>query len=80
METDKTETIVVIGYQAWGKGTTLAEAKKNMRNAGGALSNGYMILTFDKDTTFHGVDQHGRYEWTGNAPTQTKVPGKMVKA
>lgn len=55
------ETFVIFGQFYWGKGSTLAEAKKNFTDHGGVLSNGYAILTFDAETEFEGVDNMGRY-------------------
>lgn len=79
MDTKK-PTTVIIGVNYWGKGDDLAEAKKNFRRAGGTLSKGYMILTFDAESTFEGVDGMGRYTWLGNAPETTIVLGTHVKS
>lgn len=62
-ETKTGETIVVIGQFYWGKGSTLVEAKKEFRKQGGTLSKGYVILTFDAETKFGGVDDMGRYHY-----------------
>lgn len=69
--------IVVIGNHYWGKGETLAEAKKQFRREGGRLSLGYTILDFGTDLTFKGVDQMGRVYWEGEGrPTDTEVPAR----
>lgn len=75
------ETFVIFGLYYWGKGSTLAEAKKAFTEQGGVLSNGYTILTFDADTKFGGVDGMGRYYFerrdgkdeTPNQPTEQIV-------
>lgn len=84
MAETQTETIVIIGQFYWGKGSTLDEAKKEFRKQGGSLSRGYVILTFDAETEFGGVDDMGRYHYTRrdgkdeqpNAPTQKVVDPK----
>jgi hypothetical protein len=67
------ETIVIYGGQRWGRGSDLAEAKRNWRAQGGRLSNGYVVLTFDAATEFKGFDQMGRYHWVGNEPTEQEI-------
>lgn len=66
-------TIVVIGPNYWGKGATLAEAKRNFTKFGGCLSDGYLILTFSAETEFIGVDDIGRYHWRGDVPARREV-------
>lgn len=58
-DTPTAETFVVIGQQYWGKGATVPEAKKNFREQGGRLTGGYVLLTFDAETEFIGVDAVG---------------------
>lgn len=70
------ETIVVIGAHYWGKGEDLATAKRNFRQAGGTLKQGYVILTFDAETEFLGINDMGYYSWRGNAPTEQRVEPK----
>jgi len=74
------ETFVVYGQNRWGKGDTLADAKKVFQQHGGQLSKEYAILTFDAHTTFEGVDQMGRYYFKGNEPTEKIVPARRARA
>lgn len=71
-----TKTYVIVGGGYWGKGNTVAEAKKQFRYQGGKLTGGYGIYTFDEQTVFHGIDSFGRYEYTGNAPALEVVKGR----
>jgi hypothetical protein len=64
----KGETWGVIGACYWGRGATLAEAKKNFGNQGGQLGTGYNV--FDAETEFRGVDDMGRVHWAGNEPVR----------
>lgn len=75
------ETIVVLGPNYWGKGTTLAEAKANLRKQGGRLSWGYLILTFPPETEFKGVDDFGRYHYStrDGSPNPTPPTERLVK-
>lgn len=63
-----------IGYGAWGKGRTEAEAKRNARQTGRAdfAKRGYTVLTFDSVTEFMGVDQMGRVSWRAIDGTKAK--------
>ncbi len=72
-------TIVVAGHYSWGKGATLAEAKKNFGRNGGKLSDGYIVLTFDGETEFLGFDVMGRYSWNGNRPTSETFKARTRK-
>lgn len=74
-----TETIVVIGHNHWGRGTTLPEAKKVFQTHGGKLGNGYAVLTFDGETEFLGVDWMGSYSWVGNEPTIVTHPARKAR-
>ena len=68
---------VVMGYPYWGAGKDLATAKRNYRKQGGRLHRGYVIITFNQTTEFHGVDQMGRVHWVGDEPeTKTIKPRK----
>lgn len=74
------ETFLVYAYPYWGKGATLAEAKRKFYEEGGRLSRGYTILVFDADTVLEGVDLMGRYYYhkrnsdeAPNPPTETVV-------
>jgi hypothetical protein len=73
------ETYVVIGHHYWDKGSTIDEAKKVFRREGGQLIKGYVILTFDAETQFFGVDSHGYYEYKGHAPTITKINARTAR-
>lgn len=67
---------VVIGQRsgyggAWGKGVTLAEAKKNFtRLGGGSLSKGYTVASFP-DGGFDGIDEIGRVHYLADKPIET---------
>jgi hypothetical protein len=75
----ETGLIIVIGNFYWGAGRDLATAKRNFRKEGGRLGRGYMIITFNDVTEFHGVDQMGRVHWVGDEPeTRTVSPRKGV--
>lgn len=63
-----TVTVVVIGANQWDAGPTVAEAKKRFTREGGRLGLGYAVLTFPPGTTFHGVDEVGRYHYRGDPP------------
>jgi hypothetical protein len=73
MKTGKRGQTVVLGYWQWGAADTLPDAKRNFQAQHGRVSDGYMILVFDADTEFLGVDDVGRYHYRGNAPTETLV-------
>lgn len=64
---------VVIGYQYWGAAKDLVTAKRRFRQQGGLLTRGYMIITLNDTTEFHGVDQMGRVHWRGDEPTTRTV-------
>lgn len=71
---------VLVGFHVWGAGPTLEEAKKEFRKADGRLGDGYMILVFDKDTEFTGVNRiDGSTEYVGNPPQRTLVQGKKTR-
>lgn len=70
------QTLVVIGGGRWGKGTTLAEAKRNFTRYGGALSGGYAVLTFGARSEFDGVDDMGRVHWRGEEPAERLVEAR----
>lgn len=70
------ETYVLYGQNRWGRGATVAEAKKRFRNQGGVLSDGYVVLTFDAATKFGGFDEAGRFHYRGNQPTEQFVSAK----
>ncbi len=76
----KDHRIVILGFQYWGSGETLAQAKSNFRNSGGKLSDGYFIYTFDADSEFLHVDMMGGINYKGNAPDKIMVTGKRLKA
>lgn len=72
-------------YGKFGMGADLAAAKAEFRKAGGKMSLGYTVLTFDSETDLCGVDQMGRfctvrkdYDWTkGTArPAEREVKPK----
>ena len=64
---------LVMGGRHWGSGPDLATAKREFRKAGGYLSDGYMVLVFDDQTDFCGVNQMGSYHYLGNPPVSTTV-------
>jgi hypothetical protein len=77
---------VVAGDFIYGAGPDLATAKREFRNRGGRLSDGYTVLTFDDETDFLGIDQMGRtrtvrkdYDWhkQSNSPTTRIVKPKV---
>lgn len=70
------DTVVIIGQNYWGKGSTLAEAKKAWQRWGRKLSDGYTVLTFGDGSRFVGVDQMGRVFWEGEEPTEREVKAR----
>jgi hypothetical protein len=68
-------TFVVMSPHYWGKGETLAEAKRNLRKQGGSSKGHHLILEFGEDSEFAGVDELGRYHWDGKPPTVEEVNG-----
>lgn len=73
---DSEPTVVVIGQMRWGSGSSLNAAKARFQREGGALKRGYTVLTFNAGTVFHGVDNMGRYSWSGDAPEVKEVPAR----
>lgn len=73
---DDQPSYLVIGQMCWGYNKDLNVAKRNFRHQGGQLSRGYSILTFPSGTMFHGVDDMGRYSWSGDAPEVKEVPAR----
>lgn len=72
-------TYVVMGQNYWGSGSDLDAAKARFRREGGRLTSGYLLLTFDDETEFLGVDTAGRYSWNGNRPTEQVVQPRARK-
>jgi hypothetical protein len=72
----KTGQTLVVGNLRWGAGDTLADAKRQWQRQGGRLADGYTVYVFDAETKFHGVDQWGRYSYTGNEPTVTEMKAR----
>lgn len=72
--TATTADVVVLGPNYWGKGTTEKEAKAKFREHGGVLSRGYVVLTFDPETTFTGVNDMGYYHWRWRDESRTGRP------
>lgn len=70
---------VVAGNGYWGKGDTLKAAKQAFTREGGRLSNGYVILLFDPESTFHYIDGMGRMVYEGPEPEQVTVKARKVK-
>lgn len=53
-----------VGYGAWGKGATEAEAKRKAKREGYAdFTRGYTVLKFDDVTEFMGVNDMGSVSW-----------------
>ena len=85
--------ILLVGYHYWGWGEDLAAAKVSLRKAGGRLTEGYIIYTFNPDAEFLYVDNFGRVTYneppgwaddieTGPIPspwTETLVHGTKTK-
>lgn len=65
-------TLIMGGYR-WGSGVDLVAAKAEFRRQGGRLSNGYVVMIFDDETDFCGVDGMGSYHFIGNQPEQSVV-------
>lgn len=76
MSEDTRVKVVVMGPYYWGAGKDLATAKRNFRAEGGRLTRGYVILTFDDETEFKGVDGMGRVSWIGNEPASKRVASR----
>lgn len=71
---------VIVGFNYWGAAEDLDTAKANFKNAGGRLSDGYVIYVFDQNTSFEGVDMMGGVNYRGNAPAHKQmVYGKLLK-
>lgn len=68
-----TGTIVAVSPNYWGAGRDLAEAKRNLRKQGGSTAGEHLILTFDDDTEFLGIDELGRYHYNGNPPVEQVI-------
>lgn len=65
-----------VGYSMyWGSGETLAEAKAAFRKHGGALSKGYVVLTFGPGSVFVGIGPMG-YRYVGEPAEVTEVPAR----
>jgi hypothetical protein len=90
MATETTVTVkgggvAIVGYHYYGHGADLKEAKKNFREEGGSLSDGYFIYEFPEGLKFLGVSGMGYVEWRnlqdtpGLIPTKTKVKGRHLK-
>ncbi len=79
MATGDTGQVLAYGLFCWGAGEDLDVAKMRLTRAGGTLSNGYIVYTFDSETTFDGVDDMGGIHWQGNVPTMRVVDGKRAK-
>lgn len=71
---------LVVGNGHWGQGLTLAEAKANYTRHGGQLSRGYEIVHFGQGSEFGGVDDMGRYHWTGDTPSLRVVAARKPHA
>lgn len=70
-------TLTQVGYGAWGKGETKAEALRNARRNGGAPSkHGYTLYEFGPESKFEGVDGMGYLYWNGEKPTVTEVAAR----
>jgi hypothetical protein len=71
---ENTTEVVILGRNYWGKGGTVAEAKREFRLQGGRLAFGYMVITFGEGSTFLGVDGvTGSVRYEGNEPTSQIV-------
>jgi hypothetical protein len=66
-------TYVIMGPHIWGAGPTLEDAKSEYCAGDGNLSGGYVILTFDDETQFRGINMLGDVRWDGNEPTMERV-------
>ncbi len=79
MADDKFEgrtAFIVAGNGRWGRGNDLAQAKRNYTRFGGRLSDGYQIIEFTEGSEFTGVDDMGRYFYTGPDPVTTNVAAR----
>jgi len=69
---------LIYGQMRWGKGRTLAEAKKNFTGAGGRLLAGYEVQEWPEGVEIQGVDQMGRVHYLGQGePIETSVPARL---
>lgn len=71
--------VLVLGRWAYGFGMDLAQAKEFFRGQGARLSDGYVVVTFDDETEWKGIDGFGSIFWDGNEPTQKVVPARKAR-
>lgn len=64
---DTTErTFIAIGYNCWGRGTTVNEAIAALRRAGHKLGHkGILVKMLPKGARDISVDRYGTIHWTG---------------
>lgn len=73
-------TYVVIVPHYYGSGADLAEAKSNLRKAGGRVgSKARMILQFPPGLKFTGVDDMGYYHWKAEPGSEDAKPVVLEK-